>query len=66
MLVVFNPTGRDLRRTIPLDLYYTGLTDDAVAAGASGELRALELDRFSRTVADIGVPAGGMIWYAIR
>jgi len=66
MLMVWNPTARKVTRTLPLDLYYTGLVDGAMVSDADGAKRKLALDRFSRTSLEVEVPAGGFAWFAIR
>ena len=66
MLIVFNPTGAMIRRTIPLDLYYTGLEGEAIMTGADGAARPVTLDRFSRGSLQAEVPANGFAWFAIR
>jgi len=66
MLVVFNPTAVAVKRSVPLDLYYAGLIDRAVAVGADGSPRELALDRFSRGRLEVQVPAQDLLWFAIR
>jgi len=65
MLVVFNPTDEERRRRIPINLYYSGLTDRATAQGV-GEPVELQLDRRFYAHIDVAVPAGGWTWFAIR
>ncbi|MCA8974262.1 MAG: hypothetical protein KDC98_06045, partial [Planctomycetes bacterium] len=66
MLMVFNPTAATLTQTIPLDLYYTGLVDRAVATDAAGQQHPLGLDRRSRTDLEVAIGPGGHAWFAIR
>ncbi|MBM4063546.1 MAG: alpha-galactosidase, partial [Planctomycetes bacterium] len=62
MLVAWNPTREERTRGIPVELYYAGLVDKAVAVGEDGVERGLVLDRFGRTRVEVKVPAGGMVW----
>ncbi|MFO1077057.1 MAG: alpha-galactosidase [Planctomycetota bacterium] len=66
MLVVWNPTGAEVRRAIPIDLYYAGLEARAEATGGDGVARELALDRFSRTTIEVAVPPGSAAWFAIH
>ena len=65
MLVVFNPDTEPVKKTIRVNLYYTGLTDVAQVRDASGNNSRLELDRRFRVRMDVTVPAKGMTWYLI-
>ncbi len=65
MLVVWNPTGTERTRSIPVDLYYSGLVGAARATGAEGSEQTLSLDRRSRTRIFVQVPAGRAVWLAI-
>jgi hypothetical protein len=66
MLVVHNPTTVHRTQEIPLDLYFAGLVDHAVARGADELGIPLVLDRFARTRLLVQVPAGGSVWYTLR
>lgn len=82
MLVVYNPLPTELRKTINVNLYYTGLTDVAMvstaakssfADGAVDETTTEESPavpyRLARDYSidlDVTVPAGGMRWFVIR
>ncbi|MCR9246225.1 MAG: alpha-galactosidase [bacterium] len=72
MLVVFNPTERDIRRRVPLDLYYSGITNTALIghgrgdAANAGKRAPLSLDRLSRGAMEIAVDAGDFAWFTIE
>ena len=66
MLVVFNPLDEPVRRTIDVNLYYTGLTDTAQVESAQGETQTIKLQRNYHIEMPVEVPAGGMTWYEIR
>jgi hypothetical protein len=69
MLVVWNPTGQEIAKSIPIDLYYAGLTDAFRVtdshAGGEGKNEPLLLDRRSRALFPVTVGAGRVNWYAI-
>ena len=65
MLLVYNPTDRPIKRELKINLYYTGLTEQAQAT--SGNLTIpLQLDRNHTTGIPVSVPANGMQWFLIR
>ena len=65
MLCVYNPLDEEGSKQIPVDLYYTGLTDVAQVRDASGNEAQLTLDRQFRVRMDVTVPAQAMAWYLI-
>jgi len=66
MLVVYNPTTKDLNKTIRVNLYYTGLTDAATMKGKGGVATTLTLARDYSVEVPVTVPAGGMSWYVFE
>ena len=64
MLVVFNPTDRVVSAELPLDLYYTGLTNGArVTQGPAKAESGIVLDARGRVRWPVEVPARGVAWY---
>ena len=45
MLVTYNPTGKEVKKTINVPLYYTGLTDKADISIAGGTSKEYTLNR---------------------
>ena len=66
MLVVYNPTDKPLQQLVPLNLYYTGLSDQVAAMDAEGNVHAVQLDRRGRGAISVEVPAGASRWFTIR
>jgi hypothetical protein len=66
MLVVFNPSPETVRKTLDVNLYYTGITDEATVAASDATPVKLRLGRDYRVRFPVEVPAGGMAWYTIR
>ncbi len=66
LLVVFNPLERAVEKRIPIDLYYTGLTDTARVRAGEGPPVEYRLDRRYRATLPVAVPAQGMAWYVIE
>ncbi len=66
LLMVYNPLGVEVVRTLSVPLYYAGLTETARVRDATGEERELRLDRAYAIALPVKVPARGAAWYAIR
>ncbi len=66
MLVVFNPGQQTVRKTLDVNLYYTGITDEATVAASDATPVKLRLGRDYRVRVPVEVPPGGMAWYTIR
>ena len=64
-LAVYNPLSTDVERQVPLNLYYTGLTETANVTSPNG-VQSLTLDRQFRILLDVKVSANGMSWYLIE
>jgi hypothetical protein len=62
----FNPTEKEMERTIQLPLYYTGLREKARITNASGEIREYPLGRDYSINLDVKIPAGEYVWFVIR
>ncbi|WP_071134752.1 NPCBM/NEW2 domain-containing protein [Millionella massiliensis] len=66
LAMFFNPTDREITRTIRVPLYYTGLTDKARIREAEGKPKTYKLDRDYSVTLTVTIPAGGYTWYVIE
>jgi len=66
MLVVFNPLDRAVERTIPVELYYAGLTGTASVRQEEGKPSAIQLDAHSRSQLEVNLPPRGMTWFVFE
>jgi hypothetical protein len=66
MLVVFNPLPEAITRTLPLNLYYTGLTEHATVTGGDGTKQEVTLARDYVAPVAVSLPANGFAWYVIE
>lgn len=66
LVMVFNPTDKDMVRTITLPLYYTGLTKKAVVKEQDGKPVKYTLDREYNIEVTVNIPANGYNWYVIE
>ncbi len=66
LAMVYNPLGHDVKKTITLPLYYTGLTDIARISEKDGHSKKYRLDRAYNVQVDVEVPGNGNTWLVIR
>lgn len=66
MLVAFNPLARRIRRTLSLDLHYTGVNDTALVLHEGKPAMAYQLKENRFLDLDIDIPAGQMKWYVFE
>lgn len=63
LLMVYNPLEHAVRKTLPIPLYYTGLTRAAQAEDDAGQTSRLVLGRDESTELPVVVPARGTAWF---
>jgi hypothetical protein len=66
MLVVFNPLNQPVKKTLRVNLHYTGVKDQARIRDASGATRRVRLDSAESADIAVQVPAQGMSWYVVE
>ncbi|MEE2639707.1 MAG: hypothetical protein VX768_03715 [Planctomycetota bacterium] len=66
MLIVFNPLKEAISRKLKVNLYYTGLTDQAKVTDGAGRQQSAKLNRDYTAGILTEVPAEGMSWYLIE
>ena len=66
MLVVFNPLGHEVTRTLDIDCYYTGLAGSVRVAPMGGGETEHPLQRGTRLHLPVTIPANEMFWATIR
>jgi len=66
MLVVFNPLGRPVTKTLRVNLYYTGLAETARFRPEGGPAKTYKLDRDYRVSLPVQVAPEGMTWFVIE
>ena len=65
-VMLYNPTDKDITRTITLPLYYTGLTKKARVSEQDGKPVKVKLDREYNATVTVTIPANGHNWLVIR
>jgi hypothetical protein len=66
LAVIYNPLDQEVRKSIALPLYYTGLTKAALIREQDGKPRRYVLDRAYRVEVPVRVPARGLVWLVIQ
>ncbi|MDN5202213.1 NPCBM/NEW2 domain-containing protein [Fulvivirgaceae bacterium BMA10] len=62
----FNPTDHNIKKTMQLPLYYTGLKDGATIREQEGASQVFTLERDYSVKIEIEVPANGYTWFVIE
>lgn len=66
MLCVYNPRDHDVRKTIKVNVYYTGLTGTVDISEADGLPVRTPIGPHGWVEIEVRVPAGGMQWFVLR
>ena len=66
MLLVYNPTAQPISKTIRVNLYYTGLTDQAKIKEQDSNANVAKLARDYSIEVPVTVKANGMNWFVIQ
>lgn len=66
MVVLFNPTDRDISKQMRLPLYYTGLKRKATLISEFGERKNVVLDQDGNLLLPVSVKAQGTLWFLIE
>lgn len=66
MVVIFNPTERDITKEMKLPLYYTGLKGNATVIAEDGTKKAYKLNGEEEMLLPVSVKAGETTWFLIE
>ena len=66
MVVVFNPTDRDITKEMRLPLYYTGLKGKATVTSSDGSKQNFSLNREGELLLPVSIKAQGVSWFLIE
>ena len=64
--MVYNPLDHEVRKTLNVPLYYTGLIDTASLREQDGKATAYTVDREYKIALPVTVPAHGVTWFVIE
>lgn len=65
LLMVYNPLDTPIERTLKVDLYYTGLRDQATVSENGKEGNAMPLDGTVLHL-PVSIPANGQVWFVLK
>ena len=66
LLMVYNPLDREVRKTLTVPLYYTGLTGRATVRQDDGAASSVSLDAQDRVSLPVVVPARDVTWFVFQ
>ncbi len=66
MVVVFNPTNREITKTLTLPLYYTGLKGQASVTDENGTSRQFDMNDASEIQIPVTLKPQGTAWFVIK
>jgi hypothetical protein len=66
LLMVFNPLKQEIRPTLSIPLYYTGLTDTAKVRQQDGPPFSCKLTRDYHIELPVTIPARGFNWFVLE
>ena len=66
LAMFYNPTDKEMVRTINLPLYYTGLEKVARIREQEGRVRSYKLNRDYSVTLQVTIPANGYTWYVVE
>jgi len=66
LLMIYNPLDREVKKTLTIPLYYTGLKEKAAMRERDGEPVSITLNRDYSIELPVTVPAHGVTWFVIE
>jgi hypothetical protein len=66
MLVVFNPLKQAVKRTLRVNVYYTGLTDETTVRDMNGDAQVYQLDRVYAIEIPVEMRAESFCWFLLE
>ena len=64
--MLYNPLEKEINKSVTIDLYYTGLKDNAMIGKEDGPYEKIELT--DKTILDLNIqiPAKGWTWFILK
>ena len=66
LLMIYNPLTESIQRNLKVDLYYTGLTDEARLTDENGKETVLKIGRDNQITIPVTIPAKSQTWFVIQ
>ena len=64
--MIYNPTAHPINTTLPLSLYYTGLTSSAQVSEQGGAAAHMPLARDFTVELELNIAARNVTWFAFE
>jgi hypothetical protein len=65
-IMLFNPTGKEIKERIKIPLYYTGRNNDIMISEKEDPMEKQKMNRDYEIYIDVSIPSKGYTWYVIR
>ena len=66
LLMVYNPLNETIKRKIKVNLYYTGIKNEAEITAQTGKTKMVKLNRGYNVWIDVEIPAHSQTWFVIK
>ncbi|TVP99730.1 MAG: hypothetical protein EA359_16705 [Balneolaceae bacterium] len=66
LLMLYNPLNEEIKRTIAVPVYYTGLHDQVVLVDQWGNTKIVNVTRDYKIILDISIPEKGYSYYILK
>lgn len=66
LMMLFNPLGKAITRTIQIPVYYTGLLQKVKLTDQYGTIRNLPVSRDYKITLEVTIPADSYLWYVLQ
>ena len=66
LLMIYNPLNEPIKRSIKVNLYYTGLSNKAKVKEQDGKSTTQKIDRDYNTIFEVLIPAKSQTWFVLE
>ena len=66
LIMLYNPLEKEINKSVTVDLYYTGLKDNAMISKEDGPFEKIELTDKTVLELNIQIPAKGWTWFILK
>ena len=64
--MLYNPLDFSVHKQIEINLYYTGLKDQAQVSCEDGDFSTMPIDAYGKALLEITIPANKWTWYVFK
>ncbi|MBI3819093.1 MAG: alpha-galactosidase [Planctomycetes bacterium] len=66
MLMIYNPTSKEISRELDIPIYYTGLAETAAVEDSAGRASKVPVSRDYKIKINVQISAGSAAWYILK